>query len=130
MTHYYRIVGAPTALARCRYSRKTSKVFNSQSQLQLVIGISMKNQHNNKPMLKCPLSMKVIFHFKPPKQHYNSRLNTSHTQTPDLDNCIKMYADIAQQAGIICNDSFIAHIDASKVWSDDEYTEIWFEEME
>lgn len=132
MTHYYKLDLAPTALARCGYNKNSGRVYDKQAHLKLATSLSLRAQHDNKPMLVGPLEMKVIFHFAMPmsrKKEYAKLLGSPMYIVPDADNCLKLICDVAQIAGIYKNDCQVASLCVSKVYAYTGYTEVWISEM-
>jgi len=81
----------------------------------------------------------VIFHMPRPKSHYKTgkfkhilkdNMPEFHVFTPDLDNLVKMIADIVQGKNrFIKDDSQICRIQAEKVYSENPKTEVIIEEI-
>jgi Holliday junction resolvase RusA-like endonuclease len=89
----YILTGNPVPLYRPRFSR--DHVFDSQKEIKLVMGITIRKQHENLPMFTGPLQAVMRFYMKPPKRNrcFSGRW---HTIRPDLSNMLKMIEDVAQ----------------------------------
>jgi Holliday junction resolvase RusA-like endonuclease len=117
----YTIPGNPIALARARYSEH--RVYDSQKQLKLIIGIQLVNQHNNKPPFSGPISLNVRFYLPLPKRYSTTLPGSYHLYRPDLSNLIKLVEDVA--TGIIYKDDcIIAQIQSIKLYDRNPRTEL------
>jgi Holliday junction resolvase RusA-like endonuclease len=123
----YVITGDPIPLARVHYSRHTSKRFDSQKQMKLIHGISLRSQHNEQKLYTGPLHLNVTFNMR---IYPNSeRKYHHHVYKPDLDNMIKWICDIAN--GILYDDDcIISCISARKVYDENPRTEFTLEVIE
>ena len=122
----YVIPGNPVSLKRPRFSPQTNRMYNSQRNHMLVTSIGLQSQHNNDPLFEGPLHMDVIFFMPIPSKTTKKSLDSlilKHDPTrPDLDNLIKMVADIGN--GILYkDDALIASISAKKVYDINPRTE-------
>lgn len=122
----YVIPGNPISLKRPRYSSATKRMYNSQRNEMLVMSIGLQSQHDDDPLFEGPLHMDVTFYMPIPasmSKKTQDRLNRSHnTSRPDLDNLIKLVADISN--GILYkDDALIASISAKKVYDINPRTE-------
>ena len=96
-------------------------------------------KYKPKKPLKGDIYMKVIFYFQRPKNHFRSG-KYSHllkdaykdvvykSSIPDLDNCVKLIADIIQPQ-MICDDSQICMLQAEKMYSTNPRTEVVIQEI-
>ena len=108
--------------------------FKDKKQIWLQIA-----KHKPKQPLKGDIYLKVIFYFKRPKNHFRSG-KYSHLlkdaykdviykgSIPDLDNCVKLIADIIQPQ-MICDDSQICMLQAEKMYSTNPRTEVVIQEI-
>ena len=122
----YVIPGNPVSLKRPRFSPQTNRMYNSQRNHMLVTSIGLQSQHNNDPLFEGPLHMDVTFFMPIPSKTTKKSLDgliLKHDPTrPDLDNLIKMVADIGN--GILYkDDALIASISAKKVYDINPRTE-------
>ena len=131
------ITGQPIALKRHRVARNGRMYdpsFNDKKQIWLQIA-----KFKPKQPPKGDIYLKVIFYFKRPKSHYRSG-KYSHLlkdaykdvvyvkSRPDLDNCVKLIADIIQPQ-MICDDSQICMLQAEKMYSTNPRTEVVIQEI-
>ena len=96
-------------------------------------------KHKPNQPLKGDIYMKAIFYFQRPKNHFRSG-KYSHllkdaykdviykSSIPDLDNCVKLIADIVQPQ-MICDDSQICMLQAEKMYSTNPRTEVVIQEI-
>jgi Holliday junction resolvase RusA-like endonuclease len=83
--------------------------------------------------------MKVIFYMDRPKNHYRTGkyahllkegIPERHSIRPDLDNLVKMIADVIQgKDRMICDDSQICILQAEKIYGIPTRTEVFIEEI-
>jgi Holliday junction resolvase RusA-like endonuclease len=114
----YIIKGDPIALARGRYHNR--KVYDSQKNEKLCLGITLLNQHKARPLYSGPLQLDVTFYMpiaKSKQKQRNSILDTYHVFTPDLSNMIKFIEDIANSI-LYDDDCLISKINAKKIYGD------------
>jgi Holliday junction resolvase RusA-like endonuclease len=119
----YVIPGDPVPLQRPRHH--INKVYDSQKNLKLVIGINLSNQHGNKPLYTCPLLLNVTFYMPvaASRDKQKSRLlGTPHFYKPDLDNLLKMVCDCANSI-LYRDDSQIVLTIARKIYGEPARTE-------
>lgn len=90
----YVIEGDPIPLARCRISRTTFRMYDSQKELKLISQITLQSQHNDRPLYEGPLLIDAHFYFKIPKSRKDIKPLDYKTSTPDTDNLIKLICDI------------------------------------
>lgn len=123
MKYVMTIPGKPTPLARPRFSN--DRVYNSQRIAMTNMGILLKNQFKRDP-LDGPLTMALTFFFKVPASHHKRKddmIGTPLSHKPDLSNLIKFVEDAAN--GILyVDDSCIVQLDATKIYGEEEMTEI------
>jgi Holliday junction resolvase RusA-like endonuclease len=127
----FRLDGPPTPLARPRMasSRRSlgggGKVYDPQRHQKLLDGLKIARQYTG-PLLTIPVLLTVEFHFAIPRSYSKSKkadtLGQYHTFKPDLSNLIKYIEDLC--TGIVyVDDALIAKIIATKVYSEESYTE-------
>lgn len=123
MKYTITIPGKPTPLARPRFSN--DRVYNAQRLALTNTGIFIRNQFKREPICE-PVVMHITFFFKIPASHYKKRdemLGTPLSHKPDLSNLVKFYEDAGN--GILYKDDcVIVELKASKVYGDEEMTEI------
>lgn len=122
----YVIPGNPISLKRPRFSSATKRMYNSQRNEMLVLSIGLQSQHDNEPLHEGPLHMDVTFYMPIPasmtKKNQEKLIMQPNHSRPDLDNLIKLVADISN--GIIYkDDAAIASISAKKVYDINPRTE-------
>ena len=116
----YTILGDPIALARARYT--SNRIYDSQKQIKLVIGIQLANQHENKPLFSGPIHLDVVFHLPLPKKHPTNLPGSYHYYRPDISNLLKFIEDVA--TGIIYSDDcIISEVFTRKIYGHSPRTE-------
>jgi Holliday junction resolvase RusA-like endonuclease len=115
----YILPGKPIPLQRHRTAN--GHAYDPQKKEKLYTGLQLRQIHGDRPLHTGPLQLTVTFYFKPP-QNNKKLLNTYHFSKPDTDNCIKYICDASQDI-LFHNDSQIAQIIATKLYSQDERTE-------
>ena len=127
-------MGNPVPLARPRfnYSQRNPRVYDSQSEQKLISGISLAQQHGDHPFYQGPLHFTAIFYLPLAKSMSRRKADLfegkPHPQRCDLDNLIKYVLDTAQGV-LFANDSAVAIITASKVYSLNPRTVFTLEEI-
>lgn len=117
----YTIPGDPVALARARYGEH--RIYDSQKQLKLVVGLQFVNQQGDKPQFSGPIILNVKFFIALPQRHPISLPGSYHPYRPDLSNLIKFIEDAA--TGILYKDDcIIAQINSQKLYDRNPRTEI------
>ncbi len=129
---HFIINDTPVALARCRMTGN-GKVFDSQKQQKMIIGLSLAAQLGSKPLFTGPLEVDLKFFFpisksKSPKHRLEQR-GKPHIFKPDIDNCIKMYLDCASGGVLFKDDAIIATIHSQKIYDDIARVEILITEL-
>ena len=93
-------------------------------------------KHRPKLPLEGNIYLKLIFYMPRPKNHFRTGRRShvlkakapyDHIKRPDLDNLVKMIADILQPQ-MICDDSQICILQAEKIYGT-ERTEVTIEEI-
>lgn len=117
----YIIKGDPVPLARPRFHMR--RVYDSQKHKKLVAGISLQQQHDNRPFFEGNLQLIMTFFLKIAKKRDISKYDQQyHAQRPDLSNLIKFVEDIG--TGILYkDDAIIASVTAEKFYSTEPRTE-------
>jgi Holliday junction resolvase RusA-like endonuclease len=117
---HFRIEGNPISLNRPRFS--LGKVYDSQKQEKLLIGLILKSQMNQVSSFVGNISMDITFYFPISRavSHKKKMLLRGgfRSSRPDLSNCIKFYEDIMQDVGIYKDDAQIVEITAKKLYDD------------
>ena len=114
----YVLEGDPVALARGRHVGR--RVYDSQKNEKLVLGITLRNQHGDRPLYDGPLLLDVTFFMpiaKSREKHRAHLMDSCHFYTPDLSNLIKFVEDLS--ANILYHDDcLIAKIIAKKIYGE------------
>lgn len=114
----YIIEGEPIPLARARHA--AHRVYDSQKNKKLVLGITLRNQHKDRPLYTGPLLLTATFFMPIPKtrqKQKNSLEGKTHIFTPDLSNLVKFIEDIS--SGVLYHDDcLIAEIIAKKIYGE------------
>jgi len=114
----YTIPGIPVAWARAVPNGKN--MWDSQKNIKLFYGLTIKNQHNGE-MYKGPLCLDVTFYFPMPKykkKEWDQMRNAPHSIKPDNSNCVKLLED-AITGVLIHDDCIIADTYSRKRWADE-----------
>lgn len=121
------LYGDPIPLARPRVTK--SHTYDKQRYQKNSDIMQLKIQHTSKQPIQPPIA--AIFDFRIKKPAYKKKLpfGSYVTVRPDLDNYIKYYLDILQEAGIISEDSHVVYIDAKKRYSTEALTHILLETL-
>lgn len=128
----YRLDGDPTPLARARVNYQTKRMYDSQSQLKLITGITLRQQHGDEPLLEGPLLLVATFYMPMPGKISSQRRDTLQDQydhfKPDLDNLVKYILDCAN--GILYrDDALIVSISAKKQYDVTPHTKFTLMEI-
>lgn len=114
----YILMGDPIPLARARHHNR--KVYDSQKNDKLVTGISLRNQHDDRPLIEGPISLNVTFYMPIAKSREKQRkalLGTPNFYKPDLSNLLKYVEDCAN-AILYKDDCQIVEIIAKKIYGE------------
>jgi len=119
----YIIPGSPIALARARFSNQ--RVWDSQKQLKINIGLVLRHQHAERPLFMGPLHIDLAFYMPIPQSLSQKKKlamdGTPHYCKPDVDNLIKLALDCCN--GIVYKDDCqVAVICAKKIYSTEPRT--------
>ena len=132
----FTIPGKPKALKRHRVARN-GRMYDPSSTDKKEIWLQIAKYRPKLP-LAGDIYLKAIFYMPRPKHHYRTGkykhlLKDSykdmiyHSYKPDLDNLVKMVADVIQPQ-MICDDSQICILQAEKIYGT-ERTEVTIEEI-
>lgn len=119
------VPGDPVSLDRARYGRGrdgTAKVYDSQRNEKLMVGITLRSQNGDRLPLAVPLWLDITFYFKKPK--HRKLVHIWRIERPDTSNLLKFYEDVGTEAGLWKDDSFIVKVTAQKVYDDNPRTEL------
>ena len=133
----FTIPGKPKALKRhrvARYGRMYDPSSTDKKEMWLHIA-----KYRPKQPLEGDIYLKTIFYMPRPKSHYRTGKYAHllkdkfkdiryHSCKPDLDNLVKMVADILQPQ-MICDDSQICILQAEKIYAEIPRSEITIEEI-
>lgn len=116
----YIIKGEPIALLRPRMNSEQRRVYDSQRSLKQLVGIGLRSQHDDRPLLSGPLHLNITFYMTVPP--HSKRKTLHHCFKPDLDNLIKWICDISN-GNLFVDDAGVSRITALKVYDDNPRTE-------
>ena len=133
----FTITGQPVALKRHRPSARGG-YYDPSSKDKKQIWLQIAKYKPKQPFAG-DIYLKVVFYLKRPKSHfrtgkYSHLLKDAykdmvyHSFTPDLDNLVKLIADIIQPQMII-DDSQICMLQAEKMYSTNPRTEVVIQEI-
>lgn len=134
----YILPGDPHTMARPRFTRKTifdkGHAYDPQYRLKHFLAIHVSSQHGDAPPYNGPLLLVATFFFKIPdriaKRLRPDLINKPAPTHKDLDNLLKLVADVSQIAGVFENDSQICKIIAQKIYCEkDPRTEFELSEL-
>ena len=134
----FTIPGKPKPLKRHRVS-KNGGMYDPCSKQKAETWLQIARFKPKRP-LAGDISLKLIFHMPRPKHHFKTKAGKPtdivkekyasiklHSIKPDLDNLVKMVADVIQPQ-MICDDSQICILQAEKIYGTAR-TEITIEEI-
>ena len=133
----FTIYGIPKPLKRHR-STRTGRMYDPSAKDKKQISLQIA-QFKPKQPFAGDIYLKVVFYLKRPKSHfrtgkYSHLLKDAykdmvyHSFKPDLDNLVKLIADIIQPQMII-DDSQICMLQAEKMYSTNPRTEVVIQEI-
>ena len=133
----FTITGQPIALKRHRVARN-GRMYDPSYKDKKQIWLQIAKYKPKKP-LKGDIYLKVVFYLKRPKSHFRTGKYSHllkddykdmvyHSFKPDLDNLVKLIADIIQPQMII-DDSQICMLQAEKMYSTNPRTEVVIQEI-
>ncbi len=114
----YIINDTPMPLKRARVTNK--RVYDSQKQVKLMIGLGLRNQHLEEKPYDGVLHFDVDFFFKLPALRSKKNILTDqlyHNYKPDLSNLLKMIEDICVDSNIIRDDCLISSVYCRKLYA-------------
>ena len=134
----FTIKGTPRPLKRHR-STRSGHMYDPSSTDKKEMWLQIA-RHRPKRPLADNIYLKLIFHMPRPKHHFKTKAGKPtdivkdkyariklHSYKPDLDNLVKMVADVLQPQ-MICDDSQICILQAEKIYGT-ERTEVTIEEI-
>tara|TARA_Y100000310_G_C20263439_1_gene614691 strand:+ start:143 stop:553 length:411 start_codon:yes stop_codon:yes gene_type:complete len=132
----FTIIGKPVPLKRHR-STRTGKMYDPSSREKKQMWLQIAKYRPKLP-LKGNIYLKVIFYMPRPKSHFRTgkykhllkddyKNINYHSYKPDLDNLVKMLADVIQPQ-MICDDSQICMLQAEKKYGEPR-TEVIIQEV-
>jgi Holliday junction resolvase RusA-like endonuclease len=117
----YIIEGEPIPLARPRLSKMHNKIYDSQKHEKFLLGIGLRNQHDDRPPFEGPVRLDITFFMPVPLSRIKEKkslMDSYHYYRADLSNMVKFYEDLAQDCGILKDDCLIAEIFAKKIYGE------------
>lgn len=126
----YVLEGDPIPLARCRISRRTYRMYDSQQELKLISRITLQNQlyKYRKEMYKGPLKVEAFFYFHIPKSHMATKPLDYKPTVPDIDNLTKMVLDLCNNL-LFVDDAQVVEMICHKLFDVRPRTEFTIEEI-
>jgi Holliday junction resolvase RusA-like endonuclease len=116
----YVIEGDPTPLFRAKPAYNQRLMYDSQKNQKLVTGITLSNQHNDRPFFTGPIALEAVFYMPVPKTRLRERtelLGTFHFVRPDLSNLLKYIEDAALTI-LYKDDCIISKIAIEKIYGE------------
>jgi Holliday junction resolvase RusA-like endonuclease len=116
----YILEGDPTPLFRAKPNYNKKRMYDSQKQNKLVTGITLANQHSNRPQFEGPVSLEVVFFMPVPQTRLREKkklYGTYHFVRPDTTNLLKYIEDAANTI-LYKDDCIIAKIIAEKIYGE------------
>lgn len=119
----YIIPGPPAPWSRAAPNYAQRKMYDTQKNLKLLIGISLSSQHGDKQLFEGPLHIDWRFYLEiPPSYRKRNVSGQPHPFKPDISNLIKFYEDAAKRI-IFRDDCQIAIVTGNKVYDECPRTE-------
>ncbi len=116
----FKVEGNPVSLDRPRFC--LGKVYDSQKQEKLLIGLILKSQMGSNLSFVGNISMNIKFYFPISRaaSHKKKMLLRGgfRASRPDLSNLIKFYEDVMQDVNIYKDDAQIVEIHSQKLYDD------------
>ena len=104
----YVLPGNPIAWTRAVPNYGKHRMYDSQKNVRLIIGIEIQKQHGTAPNFEGAIALEAYYYFTPPQRCNPDKLPEWHLTKPDTSNLTKLYEDILScDLGIIKNDSMI-----------------------
>lgn len=116
----YIIEGDPIAWARAKPNFNSRRMWDSQKQQKLILGLSLVKQHGSNPPFAGPLFMEVNFYMQLPKKGKNA--GDWFDGRPDLSNLLKFIEDTGSKI-IYIDDCLICYTIMKKVYDEHPRTE-------
>lgn len=126
-------VMAADPIAWCRAGLGNGRFYDKQKHEKLVWGLTIAQQHGDRPQYEKPLHLNAQFTFRIPKTHYKKRdvmMGTPMPYTPDLDNLLKFICDVCSSGVLYRDDALVSSVSSRKIWGDEGRTEFSFTEIE
>ena len=135
----FTIKGKPTALKRHR-STRTGRMYDPSAKDKKQIWLQIAKFKPKTP-LAGDIMIKLVFTMPRPKSHYRTgkfknilkddyEHIVNHTFKPDIDNLVKLIADVVQgKDRMIVDDSQICMLQAEKIYGETPMTEVIIEEL-
>ena len=135
----FTIKGKPKALKRHR-STRTGRMYDPSAKDKKQIWLQIAKFKPKTP-LAGDIMLKLVFTMPRPKSHYRTgkfkhllkddyEHIVNHTFKPDIDNLVKLIADVVQgKDRMIVDDSQICMLQAEKVYGSSPMTEVVIEEL-
>lgn len=125
----YVLQGNPIAWARAVPNYAKHRMYDSQKNVRLVLGIELQRQHGNAPMFEGPTAFEAYYYFQPPQRCKPDKLPEWHSTKPDTSNLTKLLEDVFQELHIIKNDCMFCKEGLEKRYSLQPRTEIILTEL-
>ena len=126
-TKRYDIQGKPAAWMRTGIVFSTRKIYDSQKQMKLIIGLTIKAQHNDEPPFYGPVAVDIYAYFERPKtKKYHP---VYYDRKPDFDNIAKIYCDILSDCAVWNDDCQVSDCRVRKLWGDEPGVTIIVKEL-
>lgn len=111
------VKGTPRPQPRPRFvnGKVVSTASKPAKAYRAVVLAACKSVYAQCDQIKGPVNLSLQLYFKCGK--HLDRIGKPHTSRPDWDNCVKLWQDCAQKAGLIEDDSKVYLGSASKVWA-------------
>jgi Holliday junction resolvase RusA-like endonuclease len=94
----YVILGAPAPWSRAAPNFQNRKIYDTQKNLKLIVGIELTKQHNDRPLFEGPLHIDWCFYLEIPASYRSKKVSGKpHAFKPDISNLIKFYEDVANK---------------------------------
>lgn len=125
----YIIQGNPVAWARAGISG--GRLYDTQKHIKLVMGITIRNQHGNRPQFEGPLILEATFYMPIPKRIKDKSTweGKPMKSKPDTSNLLKLIEDCC--TGVLYKDDAIIYkIIAERIYGQHPRTEFIFREAE
>lgn len=123
----YVLNGPPAPWARVAPDFSNRRLYDTQKNLKLIIGIELSRQHDLRDLYEGPIALDFRFYFQIPayvknKEKRKAMIGKPHFIKPDSSNLIKFYEDVSK--GILFKDDCqIAQGTWSKIYDEQPRTE-------